>query len=196
MNHLHTRTRRLVAAILLVGGAALGLTLSAHPATAHGSSSNGYVVSYYHHATLLGSTRVANGTGLDVVWNDTACSHGYGSPPAAFTWSNTSTGVTSAPFIGPCGHAPGTAQLEGPDNIECQFIAKSPFIECRWTYLNRAPADWNESAKIANPGGGTTGNVYLYARTVQFGYLVTPGKPLKKISVPAGVDTIKFTPAP
>lgn len=194
MNHLHTRTRRLAAAILLVGGVALGLTLSAFSANAHSSSA--HAVSYYHHSTLLGSTTVATGSGLDVVWKDTLCSKGYGSPPVAFTWSGDATGTTSAPIIGPCGHAPGTAFVEGPDDLRCDLQLKYPYWNCYWTYKKAGSGSSSTSAKIGNPGGGTIGNVYLYGRTALYAYLVTPGKPTKKISVPAGADTIKFAPAP
>jgi hypothetical protein len=196
MNHLHTRTRRLVAAILLVGGVALGLTLSAFSASAHGSGSTG-IVSYYHHSTLLGSTTVATGGGLDVVWKDTICSKGYSSPPVAFTWSGTSTGTTSAPLIGPCGHGPGEGLLKGPDDWRCRFFTPDYIIHCYATYRKADSASPTASAKsIGNPDGGTIGNVYLYGRTALYAYLVTPGKPTKKISVPAGADTIKFAPAP
>jgi len=191
MNHLHTRTRRLAAAILFVGGVALGLTLSAFSANAH--SSSGYAVSYYHHSTLLGSTTVAQGSGLDVVWAATLCSKGYGSPPVAFTWSGTSTGTTSAPIIGPCGHAPGTASWIGPDDFACGGTL--PYVNCWFTWKTTSGSA-TTSAKIGNPGGGTTGNVYLYGRTALYAYLATPGKPTKKISVPAGADTMKFAPAP
>ena len=38
----------------------------------------------------------------------------------------------------------------------------------------------------------TVGTVYLFKRTALYAYLVAPGKPSKKISVPAGTDTIRF----
>ena len=186
MNFLHTHPRRLVAALLLMGGMglALALTHSARSANLHGSSSSGYTVSYYHQAKLLGSTAVASGSGLDVVWKNTSCSNGYSSPPVAFTWSNASTGVTSAPMMGPCTAARPVLSdmMIGPDN------------RLYWTYK------WKNSsgatALISNPQGATMGTAYLYKRTALYAYRVTPGKPNTKISVPAGADTIVFAPAP
>jgi hypothetical protein len=195
MNHLRTRTRRLVAAILLVGGVAVGLTLSAVSASAHNSGSTGYAVSFYKKSTLLGSTTVANGSGLDIVWKPATCSNGYGSPPVAFTWSGTATGTTSAPIIGPCGHAPGTATVVGPDDLRCDLRLTYPYWNCYWTYKRAGSGSSATSAKIGNPGGGTIGTVYLYKRTALSGYLFTGSKPTGKISVPAGTDTIKFAPA-
>jgi len=199
VNYLHTHPRRLVAALLLVGGMGLvlALTHSARSANTHSSSSTG-TVSYYHQDKLLGSTVVASGSGLDVVWKDTTCSNGYGSPPTVFTWSGTSTGVTSAPFIGPCGHAPGTAKVKGPDDWFCTFnLLASPPWNCDPTYRTlSASGGATVGAKVANPKGGTIGNLYLYKRTALYAYLVTPGKPNKKISVPAGTDTIQFAPTP
>ncbi len=199
MNYLHTHPRRLVAALLLVCGMGLGLALThtARSANSHGSSSTSYTVSYYHQAKLLGSTVVANGSGLDVVWKDTACRNGYGSPPTVFTWSGTSTGVTSAPFIGPCGHAPDTAAVKGPDDWFCTFSLSPPPIHCDPTYRSvSASGGATVGAKVANPKGGTIGNLYLYGRTVDWAYIVTATNFKTKISVPAGADTIKFAPTP
>ena len=196
MNYLHTHPRRLVAALLLVGGMGLvlALTHSARSANTDGSSSTGYTVSYYHHGTLLGSTTVASGSSLDVVWANGTCSNHYGSPPAAFTWSGTSTGVTSAPVIGPCSHAPGVTALTAQNDIWCHDVGNPPKRECFWT--NRNPGGRETPSFIANPGGGTVGNLYLYGRTALYAYAITPGKPNKRISVPHGADTIQFAPAP
>ena len=146
-------------------------------------------VSYYHQSTLLGSTAVAAGTGLDVVWKNSACSNGYGSPPAAATWTNTSTGLVSAPLIAPCGHAPGSASLIGANDFVCEFWPWYPETRCYWTYKKSSGSTAN-SARVANPGNGTVANVYLFKRTALYAYLVAPGKTPKKISVPAGADTI------
>ncbi len=191
MNYLHTHPRRLVAALLLIGGMglALALTHSARSASVRGSSSSGYTVSYYHQAKLLGSTAVANGSGLDVVWKDTSCSNGYSSPPVAFTWTDPSTGVTSAPIMAPCGQAPGTMALKGADDLMI-----GPDNRLYWTY--KGPHLPPKDDKISNPQGATVGTAYLYKRTALYAYRITPGKPYKKISVPAGADTIQFAPAP
>ena len=196
--HTHARARRLAVVVLLVGGVALipALTHSARSANPHSSSSaNGYVVSFYHHATLLGTTKVANGSGLDVVWKDTACSNGYGSPPSAFTWSGGSTGATSAPVMGPCGTAPSAMRPTGPDDLVCNFSLGPPYIDCYWTW-KKSGGTATTSARIGNPATGNIALAYLFKRTALYAYLVTPGKPLQKKSVPAGADTIKFAPAP
>lgn len=194
MNYLHTHARRLFAAVLLAGavGLAATLALSAFSASARGSAFAPNTVSYYHQSKLLGSTTVANGSSLDVVWKDTACSNAYGSPPTAFTFSGGSTGATSAPAIGPCGHEPGSSRQSGPNDLTCTFSLDPPYIYCYWTYKNSGGAA-TSSARISNPGHGTAGNMYLYKRTVLYAYLVTPGTPKKKMSVPAGTDTVKFT---
>jgi hypothetical protein len=191
VNYLQTHPRRLVAAILLVGamGLALALTHSARSANAHRSSSSGYVVSYYKQAKLLGTTNVAAGRGLDVVWKDTSCSNGYSSPPVAFTWTDASTGVTSAPIMGPCGHAPGTMSLKGADDLMI-----GPDNRLYWTY--KGPHLPPKDDKISNPQGATIGTAYLYGRTALYAHRITPGKPYQKISVPAGAGTITFAPAP
>jgi hypothetical protein len=186
----------LAAVVVLVAGVGLvgALTLPARSANPpRSSSSPGYAVSYYHHATLLGTRALANGTALDIVWKNTACSNGYGSPPAAFTWSSDSTGVTSAPIIGPCGTPPGSAFPGGANDLECKVTIIPPFADCWWTYKKNSGSA-TAQAKIANPGGGTGANVYLFKRTALYAYLTVPGKPKQKISVPAGADTIKFAP--
>ena len=197
MKFQRTHAHRLVAAILLVGGVGLAsaLTLPARSANPHsGSSANGYVVSYYHHATPLGTTKVANGSGLDVVWKNTACSNGYGSPPVAFTWSDTSTGAAGAPIMGPCGHTPGSSRPIGPNDLVCNFSLGPPYIDCYWTYKATSGSAATR-IKVVNPDNQES-NLYLYKRTALYAYLVKPGKPNQKISVPAGADTIKFAPAP
>jgi hypothetical protein len=197
MNHLHTHSRRLVAALLLVGGmgVVLALTHSARSASLYGSSANGYTVSYYHQTKFLGSKTIANGGGIDVVWRDSICSNGYGSPPIAFTWSGASTGAASAPLIGPCGTAPGASRPKGPDDLRCTFDLISPFIHCSLTY-KASDSSSATAAKIANPVSGSGGSLYLYKRTLLYAYLITPGKADQKIAVPAGADTVKFTPSP
>ncbi len=190
MKHLHTRTRRLLAVVLLVGAVSLaaGLALSALTANAaHGSTPT--TVSFYHHGTLLGSIPVAGG--LDVVWKNGACSNGYASPPVAFTWTDTSTGVASAPVMGPCGHVPGSMSLFPANDFECHFWPWYPTTDCNWTYKKGSGAT-TSSARVANPGKATVGNLYLFKRTALYAYVVTPGKPDKKISVPAGADSITF----
>ena len=87
--------------------------------------------------------------------------------------------------------------LNGPDDLVCQFSIDfpPPYVQCHWTYKKVTGTATNSSAKIVNPVGGAVGNLYLYKRTALYAYLVTPGKPDKKISVPAGTDTISFTHA-
>jgi hypothetical protein len=180
----------LVVTGLLAGAVVLGasLAVSALSATAaHGSTPT--TVSFYHQSKLLGSTAVAGG--LDVVWKTPACSNGYGSPPAAFTWTDTSTGLASAPVIGPCGHTPGTASFIGADDFRCEFWPWYAETRCFWTY-KKGSGSTTSSLRVANPGKATVGNVYLFKRTALYAYLVAPGKPDKKISVPAGTDTIRF----
>jgi hypothetical protein len=143
---------------------------------------------------VVGTITVPDPGGIDVVWKDTVCSNGYGSPPVAFTWSGTSTGVTSNPLMGPCGHAPGSSKIKGPDDLRCDFSLSPPYINCYWTWKS-STGTATTSLKIANPGGGTLGSVYLYKRTALYAYLITPGHPNKKISVPAGGVTIQFTTA-
>ena len=193
MKHLHTRSRRLVVTVLFVSAVGLAATLavSALSTSARGSSSSGNAVSFYKQGKLLGSIPVADGSGLDIVWKSPACSNGYGSPPAAFTWTGTSTGVASAPVIGPCGHAPGSMSLIGANDLVCEFPPWYPQFRCYWTWKKSSGSTTN-SARIPNPGNGTIGNVYLFKRTALYAYLVAPGKPAQKVSVPAGADTITF----
>jgi hypothetical protein len=172
-------------------GLALALTHSARSASSRGSSSSAYTVSYYHQAKLLGSTAVASGSGLDVVWKNTSCSNGYTSPPVAFTWSDASTGVTSAPIMAPCGQAPGTAARPGMSDYQILFN------RIYWTYKSKnSPGSSTKEVEISNPQGATIGTAYLYKRTALYAYRITPGKPNTKISVPAGADTIQVAPAP
>jgi hypothetical protein len=184
MKHLHTRTRRLVATVLFVGAVGLAATLavSALSTNARGASSAGNTVSFYKKSKLLGSIQVVNGSTLDVVWKDGTCSAGYASPPSVFTWSGTKAGGTSAPVLGPC------ARLRFPDDFECTFNTSPPVIDCSWTY-NKGTS----SARIANSVGGTVGNLYLFKRVALYASHVQPGHAKRKISVPAGADTIVFS---
>jgi hypothetical protein len=186
MKHVHTRTRRLVVTVLLVSAVGLAATLggSVLATNARGASSAGNTVGFYKQGKLIGSIPIAGGAALDVVWKDGTCSAGYASPPSVFTWSGTKTGATSAPVPGPC------ARLRFPDDLSCTFSSTPPVIDCSWTY-NKGTA----SARIANPGGGTTGNLYLFKRTALYAYVITPGQPKKKVSVPAGADSIVFSAA-
>ena len=188
MNRPHINARRLVVAVMLVAGIGLVATLGfSRPAAAR--SASGATVSYYHGTKLLGSTAVTGA--LDVVWKNGACSNGYASPPVAFTWTNTSTGVASAPVMGPCGHVPGSMSLFPANDFECHFWPWYPTTDCSWTY-KKGSGTTTSSAKIANPGKATVGNLYLFKRTALYAYLISPGKPNKKISVPKGTDTITF----
>ena len=81
----------------------------------------------------------------------------------------------------------------GPDDFECDFFSNPPYVHCYFTWKNTSGSA-TTSAEVSNPGGGTVGNVYLYGRTALYAYLVAPGKPKQKISVPAGADTITFAP--
>jgi hypothetical protein len=186
MNFLHARARRFVAVALLVGGVVLAgaLTLPARSANSHSSAAN--KVSFYHQTKLLGSIAVPSGSGLDVVWSDGTCSNGYVSPPVAFQWSK-GTGATSAPIMAPC------SKFQLPDNWECVLTINTSnstwSFECHWTYKRGGSTS---TAKIINPPGSTIGTLYLYKRTALYAYRITPGQPNKKISVPAGADTIRF----
>lgn len=193
MRVLHTHTRRLIATVMLVSAVGLAAALSlSHSASARSSSDN--VVSYYHHGTLLGTTTVAPGTGIDVVWKNTACSNGYASPPVAFTWSNGATGITSAPVMAPCGHAPGSMSVIGANDFVIELWPWYPETRWYWTY-KKSSGSSTGTARLANPGKATVGTVYLFRRTALYAYLVAPGKAPKKISVPAGADSITFSSA-
>jgi hypothetical protein len=152
-------------------------------------------VIFYHHGTLLGSTGVANGSSLDVVWKRGACSNGYGSPPDAFVWSGGADGVPNTPVMGPCGHAPGNAMPKGPDDLVCKFSSSAPHLNCSWTFRASSGSAF-ASTFVGNPNRPNGGFLYLYKRTALFAYLITPGKAKQKISVPARGDTIQFAPAP
>ena len=93
--------------------------------------------------------------------------------------------------MGPCGHVPGSMSLFPGDDFECHFWPWYPTTDCNWTYKKGSGAA-TSSAKIANPGKATVGNLYLFKRTALYAYLTSPGKTPKKISVPAGADTIRF----
>lgn len=192
MKYLHTRPRRLLAAMVLAGGVAFALVMALSALSANAHTARESRTYFLLESALKGSITVPVPGGLDVVWKDTTCSNGYGSPPVALTWSGTSDGVTSAPRMGPCGHAPGTSKLKGPDDLRCDFSLDPPYINCYWTWKSTTGTA-TTSAKITNPGGGTISNVYLYKRTPLYAYLITPGHANKKISVPAGANTIQFT---
>jgi hypothetical protein len=190
MKHLHTRTRRLVITVLFVSAVGLAATLavSGYSANASRSATPG-TVSFYKQGKLLGSIAVSGG--LDVVWKTPVCSNGYASPPAAFTWTDAATGLVSAPVMGPCGHAPGSASFIGADDFRCELWPWYAETRCFWTYKKGSGAT-TSSAKIVNPGNATVGNLYLFKRTALYAYLTSPGKPDKKISVPAGADSMTF----
>jgi len=197
MTYLHTRGRRLAAAVLFVCvvGLASALTLPAMSANPDHSSSPGYAMSFYKGSALKGSIAIPDKSTLDVVWKDTACSNSYGSPPAAFTWISAGTGTTSAPVIGPCGTAPGAMRPKGPDDLSCRITFVPASVECHWTYKKDTTSSTSSAKTISNPGSATTGNLYLYKRTPLYAYLMVPGKPTKKIAVPAGADTVKVAPS-
>lgn len=191
MNYRHTHARHVVAAIVVIGGAVLALTLalSARSATHH-AASPGATVSFYHQNTKLGSRDVAAGTKFDVVWKTPGCSNGYVSPPVAFTWTSAKTGATGAPVMAPCNSA---SKFTWPDDWECVLTINTSTgawtFECHWTYKQKASAS---SLRIPNPSGAGVGALYLYKRTALYAWVTTPGQPPKKVSVPAGADTIKF----
>jgi hypothetical protein len=189
MKHLHTRTRRLVATVLFVSAVGLAATLavSALSTNARGASSAGNTVSFYKQGKLLGTKTIAAGTSLDVVWKATSCSNGFTSPPVAFTWNNASTGATSAPVMGPCLNARGVL------DVACSPTNYFPYSVCYFTFGSNGSGIVER--QIANPGGGNIGTVYLYKRTALYAYVMTPGQPNKKISVPAGANVIQFTGA-
>jgi len=195
MKYGHTRARRLVAAIVVAGGAVLALTLalSARSATHHAASPTA-TVSFYHQNTKLGSRDVPAGTKFDVVWQKPGCSNGYVSPPVAFTWTSAKTGATGAPVMAPCNSA---SKFTWPDDWECVLTIGPPpnhdlDFECHWTYDKKASTS---SLRIPNPSGAGVGTLYLYKRTALYAWVRTPGQPDKKVSVPAGADTIKFAVA-
>jgi hypothetical protein len=147
-------------------------------------------VSFYHQNTKLGSKDVAAGTTFDVVWKQPGCSNGYASPPVAFTWTSATTGATDAPVLAPCNSA---SKFTWPDDWECVLWIDPPKgIECHWTYKQRATSS---SLRIPSPSGPGAASLYLYKRTALYAYLSAPGQPTKKVSVPAGADTIKFAAA-
>jgi len=189
MKHPHARTRRLVVTVLLVSAAGLAATLAVSALSANaGRATTGTTVSFYKQDKLLRSIAVTGG--LDVVWKSPSCSNGYGSPPAVFTWTDAATGVASSPIVGPCGNVPGSASLIPPNDFNCQFWPWYPETKCWWTY-KKSSGTTNSAARVA-PSRTAAGNIYLFKRTALYAYLTSPGKPDKKISVPAGADTIRF----
>lgn len=191
MNHRHTRTRRLVVTVLLVSAVVLAATLAVSALSANASrATTNATVSFYKQGKLIGSIPVAGG--FDVVWKSGSCSNGYGSPPTVFTWTDAATGVASSPVVGPCGNVPGSASLIPANDFECQFWPWYPETKCWWTY-RKVPAPPNGTARTA-PSRTAVGNLYLFKRTALYAYVTSPGKPDKKVSVPAGADTIRFTP--
>jgi hypothetical protein len=151
-------------------------------------------VSFYHQNTKLGTRSVAAGTTFDVVWKDpTGCSNGYVSPPVALTWTSAKTGATGAPVLAPCNPA---NKFTWPDDWECVLTINTSTgqwtFECHWTYKGRATTS---ALKVPSSSGPGVASLYLYKRTALYANVSTPGQPTKKVSVPAGADTIKFAVA-